>query len=176
MPLIVRAWGDAVWFFCADDMMKLALDGLLVIDKPAGMTSRAVVDCVQRWFKRGTKIGHTGTLDPIATGVLVLCIGSATRLAEFVQAMSKTYQAVVCLGARSDTDDADGDIRPTKNAASPELAQVEQCIRQFVGALEQIPPAYSAAKVGGNRAYRLARRGQDVPLAARTVQVHTIDL
>src|SRR5262245_8727930 len=86
--------------------------GLLVVDKPGGMTSRDVVDRAQRWFTRGTKVGHTGTLDPLATGVLVLCVGAATRLTEYVQNMGKTYRTRVVLGARSDTDDADGVITP----------------------------------------------------------------
>ena len=94
--------------------MNQPVHGLLVIDKPHRMTSRAVVDVVQRWFPRGTRIGHTGTLDPLATGVLVLCLGAATRLAEYVQAMAKTYRAGLLLGARSDTDDA-STWRPTSN-------------------------------------------------------------
>ena len=91
-------------------MATHAFHGLLVIDKPGGMTSRAVVDGVKRWFPRGTRIGHTGTLDPLATGVLVVCIGAATRLAEYVQDMPKTYRAGLRLGARSDTDDQEGTI------------------------------------------------------------------
>ena len=85
------------------------MNGLLVIDKPGGMTSRDVVNRVQRWFPRKTKIGHTGTLDPLATGVLVVCVGAATRLADYVQAMGKSYASRFRLGATSTTDDADGD-------------------------------------------------------------------
>src|SRR5262249_14529635 len=85
-------------------------DGLLVLDKPHGLTSRAAVDRALRWFPRGTKLGHTGTLDPLATGVLVLCVGRATRLTEFVQDMPKTYETDVSLGGRSATDDAEGPI------------------------------------------------------------------
>src|SRR5436305_11761042 len=88
------------------------MNGLLVIDKPGGMTSRDVVNCVQRWFPRRTKIGHTGTLDPLATGVLVLCVGAATKLAGRVQDMGKTYRTRLRLGATSDTDDADGVVTP----------------------------------------------------------------
>src|SRR5437867_167044 len=83
-------------------MSRSAFNGLLVIDKPGGMTSRAVVDRVQRWFPRGTKIGHTGTLDPLATGVLVVCVGAATRLTEYVHRMTKTYRAGILMGSRSD--------------------------------------------------------------------------
>src|SRR5438094_4714281 len=100
--------------------------GLLVLDKPGGMTSRAAVDRAQRWFPRDTRIGHTGTLDPLATGVLVLCVGAATRLTEYVQAMPKVYHAGIVLGATSDTDDADGTITPMANAVPLTHEQVEQ--------------------------------------------------
>src|SRR5438876_11005788 len=97
-----------------------ALNGLLVIDKPAGMTSRDAVDRAQRWFPRGTRLGHTGTLDPLATGVLVLCVGAATRLTEYVQRMHKTYRSTFVLGARSDTDDADGTVTPAAGDRPPD--------------------------------------------------------
>src|SRR5438445_1093142 len=93
--------------------------GLMVLDKPGGLTSREVVDRAQRWFPPRTRLGHTGTLDPLATGVLVLCVGTATRLTEYVQRMEKTYEAGICLGARSDTDDADGKIEQTLPAPLP---------------------------------------------------------
>src|SRR5262245_50822451 len=86
--------------------------GLLVLDKPAGITSRDAVDRAARWFPRGTKLGHTGTLDPLATGVLVLAVGQATRLGEYVQRMEKTYRTTIHLGATSDSDDAEGTITP----------------------------------------------------------------
>src|SRR6266478_2828039 len=91
-------------------MTTPTFDGLLVLDKPLGLTSRDAVDRALRWFPRGTRVGHTGTLDPLATGVLVLCVGHATRLTEYVQEMGKTYVAEVFLGARSATDDAEGPI------------------------------------------------------------------
>src|SRR5215470_17408950 len=128
-------------------------EGLLVLDKPGGMTSREAVDRALRWFPRGTRIGHTGTLDPLATGVLVLCVGSATRLTEYVQQMSKVYQTTVRLGARSDTDDADGTITPVEGVTPPTREQLEQCLQEFLGEIEQVPPAFSAAKVSGQRAY-----------------------
>jgi tRNA pseudouridine55 synthase len=152
------------------------VNGLLLLDKPSGMTSRDVVDRVQRWFPRGTKIGHTGTLDPLATGVLVICFGKATRLAEYVQRMAKTYRAGILLGSRSDTDDLDGAITPGPGTQAPERTTVAACLQGFVGNIEQVPPAFSAAKVEGRRAYSLARRGREVPLAARQVQIHGIDL
>jgi tRNA pseudouridine55 synthase len=150
--------------------------GLLVIDKPAACTSRAIVDRAQRWFPRGTRIGHTGTLDPLATGVLVLCVGVATRLTEYVQRMAKTYRAGIILGATSDTDDADGTITPMPAAPAPTAADVRATLQSFVGAVDQVPPAYSAAHVGGRRAYDLARRGHDVDLAARRIMVHAIEV
>src|SRR5207237_471243 len=135
-------------------IMELAtFHGLLVLDKPRGLTSRDVVNRVQGWFPRGTKIGHTGTLDPLATGVLVLCIGAATRLTEYLQRMKKTYRAGVLLGSHSDTDDADGMIRPVEGVTPPDRAALELCLSSFVGRIEQMPPAFSAAKVAGRRAY-----------------------
>jgi tRNA pseudouridine55 synthase len=157
-------------------MKAAAWHGLLVLDKPSGITSREAVDRAQRWFPRGTRLGHTGTLDPLATGVLVLCAGVATRLTEYVQRMTKTYRTRVRLGARSDTDDADGTITPCPVEKSPDRDAVQQALRPFIGELEQVPPAFSAAKVTGRRAYALARRGEDVALLPRRVQVHRIDL
>jgi tRNA pseudouridine55 synthase len=156
--------------------MDIVADGLLVLDKPAGLTSRAVVDRVLRWFPRRTRIGHTGTLDPLATGVLVLCLGVATRLTEYVQRMSKIYRAGLLLGARSDTDDADGTITPVAGATAPERERIVECVRGFIGTIEQVPPAYSAAKVTGRRAYDMARRGEEVTLRPRPVQVYAIDV
>jgi tRNA pseudouridine55 synthase len=150
--------------------------GLLVLDKPSGLTSRAAVDRVLRWFPRRTRIGHTGTLDPLATGVLVLCLGAATRLAEYVQRMSKTYRAGLLLGARSDTDDADGTIVPVAGATAPDSARLAVCVRPFVGVIEQVPPAHSAAKVTGRRAYELARRCEEVSLRPRPVHIYGIDI
>jgi tRNA pseudouridine55 synthase len=157
-------------------MASSSFDGLLVLDKPGGITSRDAVDCAQRWFPRGTKLGHTGTLDPLATGVLVLCAGAATRLTEYVQQMGKTYRTTIRLGATSDTDDADGTITPLPVEQPPDRAAVEECVRGLVGEIEQVPPAYSAAKVTGKRAYALARSGEEVSLPARRVHVDGIDI
>jgi tRNA pseudouridine55 synthase len=149
-------------------------DGLLLLDKPGGITSRAALDRALRWFPRGTRMGHTGTLDPLATGLLVLCLGRATRLAEYVQRMAKTYRAGLQLGARSDTDDADGLVTPVTGASAPDAAAVAACLAGFVGTIDQVPPAFSAAKVTGQRAYDLARAGQEVALQARPVTIHSI--
>jgi tRNA pseudouridine55 synthase len=149
---------------------------LLVLDKPAGITSRDAVDRALRWFPRGTRMGHTGTLDPLATGVLVVCLGSATRLTEYVQRMSKTYRAAIRLGARSDTDDADGTVTPLPQAVPPDRESMLRRAAEFVGTIEQVPPAYSAAKVTGRRAYDLARGGEAVTLRPRPVRIYRIDV
>ncbi len=151
--------------------------GLLVVDKRAGMTSRDVVNRVHGWFQRFTRLGHTGTLDPLATGVLVVCLGTATRLAEYVQRMEKIYRAGILLGARSNTDDADGTIQYLDlNGPAPERQQVLACLQHFIGEIDQAPPSFSAAKVAGRRAYELARQGQEVALQSRRVQIYRIDL
>jgi tRNA pseudouridine55 synthase len=156
--------------------MQPEFDGLLVIDKPSGITSRDVVNRAQRWFPRGARIGHTGTLDPLASGVLVLCVGAATRLTEYVQAMPKIYRAGVILGATSDTDDADGTVTPTIDAPIPTRMHIEEALAGFIGTIAQIPPAYSAAKVTGRRAYDLARKGKEVDLQPRQVKIERIDI
>jgi len=150
------------------------MNGLLVIDKPSGITSRDVVNRVQRWFPRKTKIGHTGTLDPLATGVLVVCIGQATRLADYVQAMGKSYASCFRLGATSTTDDADGQITENRAAIPPTRQQVDDALIHFVGEIEQVPPAVSALKLDGVRAYELVRQGKGPKLDARVVSIRDI--
>jgi tRNA pseudouridine55 synthase len=152
------------------------LTGLLVLDKPTGITSRDAVDRAQRWVPRRTRIGHTGTLDPLASGVLVLCVGSATRLTEYVQQMSKTYRTTIRLGAGSDTDDAEGRITPVVVSTHPQRSGIEDCLRGFIGDIEQVPPAFSAAKITGQRAYDLARKGEDVALRPRSVHIDSINV
>lgn len=150
------------------------MNGLLVIDKPGGMTSRDAVNRAQRWFPRKTKIGHTGTLDPLATGVLVVCVGAATRLADHVQAMGKTYRSRFRLGATSTTDDADGEVTETAGVVPPNREAVDAALARFVGVVEQKPPAFSAMKVAGRRAHALARAGEEVPLVARPVRIDAV--
>jgi tRNA pseudouridine55 synthase len=157
-------------------MMQIAYHGLLIIDKPLGMTSRAAVNRLVSCFPRGTKLGHTGTLDPTATGVLVVCIGSATRLTEYLQDMTKTYRAGILLGRRSDTDDTEGLVTEATGAAAPDRAMVELCLAGFIGWIDQTPPAFCAAKVSGRRAYDLARRGQEMTLQSRRVRIERIDI
>lgn len=155
--------------------MKPGLDGLLIIDKPGGITSRDVVNRAQGWFPRRTRMGHAGTLDPLATGVLVVCVGRATRLIEYVQRMDKEYRAAVILGARSDTDDAAGTILSTEGATAPNREKLLRELAGFIGVVEQVPPDYSAAKISGRRAYDLARRGRPAYLKPRPVRIDAIN-
>ena len=152
------------------------MNGLLVLDKPLGITSRDALDRALRWFPPRTRMGHTGTLDPLASGILVACIGWTTRLAEYVQAMPKEYVAGVRFGARSATDDAEGPFEPVTNAVMPSEDALGAALACFVGEISQTPPAFSAAKVAGRRAYSLARRGQDVQLEPRIVRIYAIEM
>ncbi len=152
------------------------MDGLMVVDKPGGMTSRDALDRVAKWFPRKTKIGHTGTLDPLATGVLVVTIGRATRLGDIIQAMGKSYRTTIRLGATSDTDDADGTISPYPDAVIPNEELIRNELLKFLGRFDQIPPNYSAIKVEGRRAHKSARKGQELELKPRSVRVDAIEL
>ena len=156
--------------------LKGAMIGFLNVDKPPGMTSHDVVAAVRRRLPRKTKVGHAGTLDPFATGVLVLCVGPATRLACYVQSQPKRYAAEVTLGATSTTDDPEGKIAPTPGAEPVPLDEVRGALEAFVGEIQQVPPAHSAVHVGGRRAYKLAREGERPELPARRVVVHAIEL
>src|SRR5437660_3862801 len=153
-----------------------ALNGLLVIDKPLRMTSRDAINRAWRWLPRGNRIGHTGTLDPLATGVLVVCVGSATRLAEYVQRMEKVYRATIRLGVRSSTDDGEGELTFLSVTTPPGRAQIAEALAEFLGTIAQVPPNHSAAKIAGRRAYALARQRRTVSLAPRPVAIHAIDL
>lgn len=147
----------------------------LSVNKPAGISSRQVVDVVGRAAKQ-RRCGHAGTLDPLATGVLVIAVGKATRLIEYVQQLPKTYVAGFVLGQVSDTDDVEGEVRDIAVAHPPSAAEVQHAFSRYVGEIQQRPPAYSALKVAGKRAYAMAREGQEVELAERTVVVHHIEL
>ena len=149
--------------------------GFININKPHGVTSRDVVDQIQRVVKQ-QKVGHCGTLDPIATGVLVLRIGSATRLVEFVQQMPKSYRGTFLLGCFSETLDVEGDISQVTGATVPSIGSVLQALQHFQGTMLQQPPQYSAIKVGGRRAYEVARSGKQVILTPRKVTIYGISL
>ncbi len=155
--------------------VKNAISGVLVVDKPVGLTSHEVVQII----RHGTNIrraGHTGTLDPRASGVLIVLIGPAVRLSEYVSASDKRYQAIIRLGATTDTFDADG--RFTSKDETPEITeeQFETTLKTFVGEIIQTPPPYSAVKVHGRPAYEMAREGEEVQLEPRKIQVYSLEL
>ncbi|MFW5934077.1 MAG: tRNA pseudouridine(55) synthase TruB, partial [Actinomycetota bacterium] len=136
-------------------------DGVLVVDKPAGMTSHDVVAVVRRAVGH-QRVGHTGTLDPAATGVLVLCLGRATKLVRFLQSGRKTYAAEVRLGVTTTSQDADGEVVATTDASHLDERTVCEALMRFQGTYPQLPPMVSAVKVGGQRLHEAARRGEDV--------------
>ena len=138
-------------------------DGVILFDKPAGITSHDVVASVRRRLGRGVKVGHAGTLDPFATGLLLVLVGRATRVQRFVMALEKRYETVARLGWTSTTGDPEGELAPGRMPAEP--------LTLPTGVIRQRPPAYSAVKVGGERAYAKARRGEEVVLAERDVTV-----
>lgn len=149
------------------------MDGFLIIDKPPRFTSRDVVNIVQR-LVRPIRVGHAGTLDPLATGVLVVALGSATRLVQYVQQASKSYRAVFLLGRRSPTEDVDSAVEELADAPVPTSESLVEAGRHFIGPIMQRPPAYSAVHVAGRRAYDLARKGKTVDLAPRPVHVYDL--
>ena len=154
--------------------MQNAISGVLVVDKPVGLTSHDVVQIV----RRGTNIrraGHTGTLDPRASGVLVILLGPAVRLSEYVSASDKRYQAVIQLGSSTDTYDSDGRVMSTSPVNVTET-QFENSLKQFIGEIEQVPPPYSAVKIKGRKAYEMAREGEEVDLTPRKIQVYNLEL
>ena len=149
--------------------------GFLNIKKPRGLSSREVVNHVQRII-RPTKVGHSGTLDPMATGVLVLCVGAATRLTDLVHRHPKSYRATFRFGARSDTDDATGNVEKSAVTEPVSRQRLQAALNPFVGDIEQRPPVFSAVHIGGKRAYRLARKGHDLEIPPRRVVVHSIEV
>lgn len=149
-------------------------EGLLLIDKPAGVTSHDVVDAVRRVL--GTrKVGHAGTLDPMATGLLVLGVGRATRLLRFLGGLAKTYEGTARLGMETTTLDADGEVTTERPVTSTE-DDVRRTMAALVGESQQTPPAYSAVKVGGRKLYEAARKGEQLEAAPRPIRVDTFDL
>lgn len=149
--------------------------GFLNINKAPGLTSRAVVNAVQK-LVRPAKVGHAGTLDPLATGVLVVCIGPATRLADLVQGQAKSYVGDFRLGVESDTEDVEGELQPVAGASEVSEEQIRSELPNFRGKIEQFPPKFSALKVGGVRAYDLARQGKPVDLKPRSIEIYSLDL
>ncbi len=158
------------------DNLKDLITGALVIDKPVGMTSHDVVKIV----RNGTgirRVGHTGTLDPRASGVLVVLVGPAVRLSEFLSASDKRYQASLRFGVATDTYDTEGkQVGETKSVDHIKEEDFQQLLNEYEGKIEQVPPAYSAVKVNGEKAYNLARKGEQVELKARMIDVYTLEL
>ena len=152
----------------------MSLDGILVVAKPVGPTSHDVVGLIRR-LAATKRVGHGGTLDPFAGGVLPIFLGKATRLVEYHLGDRKRYRATVCFGASSTTDDLEGALTPAAGPA-PDRAAVEAAFAAFRGPIDQRPPAFSAIKVAGRRAYAMARAGQAVELALRSVTIHALDL
>lgn len=150
-------------------------DGVLVLDKPAGPTSHDMVDLVRRVLHT-RRVGHTGTLDPMATGVLPLCVGQATRVARFLAESEKSYRAVARLGFCTSTDDLSGEPLGSPRDGRVSGDALCDALFSFVGLVDQVPPAFSAKRVDGVRAYEIARAGQDVRLSSSRVTVHRIDL
>jgi tRNA pseudouridine55 synthase len=158
----------------SDFDVKNAISGVLVVDKPVGMTSHDVVQAI----RKGSNIrraGHTGTLDPRASGVLVVLVGPAVRLSEYVSASDKRYQAVLMLGTTTDTYDADGKTTSSSPVDVTE-EQFDTELQKFVGQIEQVPPPYSAVKVQGRKAYEMARKGEEVELEPRIINVYSLEL
>ena len=151
-----------------------AINGWLVLDKPVGMTSTQAVGAVRRLFD-ARKAGHAGTLDPLATGVLPIALGEATKTVPYAVDGTKHYRFTVRWGAGTDTDDAEGKVTETRELR-PSREAIEALLPRFTGAIQQTPPAYSAIKVDGNRAYDLARAGEVVELEARSVQIDALTL
>lgn len=150
-----------------------APDGLLLVDKPAGVTSHDVVNAARRALGE-KRIGHGGTLDPFATGLLVLLVGRATRLLQWVQDEPKEYDATVRFGTETDTEDLAGQV--VRHSPLPSRAALERAVPALLGDIDQVPPAYSAKRIDGKRAYELARAGREVVLAPARVHVHGLEL
>jgi tRNA pseudouridine55 synthase len=147
-----------------------AAEGVLLVDKPSNVTSHDVVAIVRR-VSRVRRVGHAGTLDPFATGLLVLFLGRGTRLMPYIDAEPKVYEATIQFGAETDTDDATGAV--VRLAEPPTDTDVHERIKELTGTIDQVPPSYSAKKVDGTRAYAAARRGEPLTLAATRVTVHS---
>lgn len=170
------------------DLTK-AQDGILLVDKPVGWTSFDVVAKIrgqlkaeyrtrgEKPTKRQLRVGHAGTLDPFATGLLVVLLGEATKLSGEFLKLDKVYEATVTLGATSTTGDPEGEIIPYPNAGpQPSAVEVASALGQFEGEITQVPPAYSAIKIDGQRAYKLARAGKEVAVPPRQVTIYTLEL
>lgn len=154
-------------------MNKVLSSGVILIDKPAGITSHDVVDVIRKMFK-GYKVGHTGTLDPIATGLLNICVGDATKLSSELTSEDKKYKVKMLLGVETDTYDITGRIMFASVVNKDEI-YIKERIKRFVGRQMQMPPIYSAIKVDGKRAYEVAREGGNIELKPREIEIYSIE-
>ncbi len=154
----------------------MLLIGVAVVNKPKGLTSRDIVNRIVRRCPRKTKVGHAGTLDPMATGVLLVAVGPATKLIQYPQRQRKTYIGSFRLGLTSDTEDITGEVIALDEPVVISKSQLEKALPQFIGEIEQTPPQYSAIKVDGQRAYKAARAGKSVDIKARPVQIESLRL
>ena len=151
------------------------MNGVLIIDKPIGVTSFDVIRDIRKEY--GTKkVGHTGTLDPMATGVLPILIGDATKLSDYLMDHDKEYIAVLKLGEKRDTGDSEGNIIETSKIPNLTTQEIENTLKAFIGKISQIPPMYSAIKVNGKKLYELAREGKEIERKPRSVEIYSIEL
>lgn len=154
---------------------RTQIDGFLLLDKPAGVSSNNVLQQVRRLYD-AEKAGHTGSLDPFATGLLPICFGQATKLGGFLLESDKRYQATVRLGAQTSTGDPEGEVIGTSDPASVTRAQIEAVLPRLLGDIDQVPPMHSAIKVGGKHLYEMAREGVEIDRAPRPVRIHELTL
>ena len=152
-----------------------AINGLLLFDKATGESSNRVLQKVKRIYQ-ANKAGHTGTLDPLATGLLVICFGRATKISDYLLTADKQYQVTLQLGVTTTSGDSDGEVLEQKDASFIQQAQIQQQAKKLTGDIEQIPPMHSALKHQGKRLYELARKGEQVERAARKVKIHQFEL
>lgn len=150
------------------------MDGVLLVDKPRDVSSHRVVSMLRKALNT-KKVGHAGTLDPAATGLLICCVGKATKISQYLMDQDKIYQTKVILGATSTTYDDEGEITQS-NQAIPSIDTIKQVLQSFVGEISQVPPIYSAIKKDGKKLYQYARAGQDVEIEPRCIQISSIDL
>ena len=153
---------------------RRVVDGVLLLDKPVGVTSNGALQRVKRLY-RAEKAGHTGSLDPLASGLLPICLGEATKMSGWLLDADKAYEVGCRFGARTDTADADGEVVETAPLPSKDPAAIERALERLRGDIEQVPPMYSALKHEGQRLYRIARAGDEVARASRPVTIHTFD-
>ena len=150
------------------------MNGLIIVDKGENLTSARAIDPVKRGLRMRRRVGHAGTLDPFATGVLLVVFGDVTRLVDNLLTLPKSYRATVLFGERTDTLDLEGEVIETADPGTSSPLDLREALGEFTGEIEQIPPAHSALKVGGKPAYRLARKGRAPELAARRVTIHQL--